>query len=88
MFEAAGLDTRVDINLIETNNKGFDADALTLLKAHNICETPDIAVAALEWIGSFAKAGLAANLEELLEASPWFYADMIPELWTSVMYKG
>ena len=88
MFEAAGSDTRVEINLVETNNKGFDADALALLKAHSIGETPDIAVAAHEWIGSFVEAGLAANLEEHIEASPWFYADMIPELWTSVMYKG
>ena len=88
MFEAAGSETRVAINLIETNHQGFDADALALLKAHSVGETPDIMVAAHEWIGSFVEAGLAANLEEHIAASPWFYADLIPELWTSVMYKG
>lgn len=88
MFESAGSDTRVEVNLIETNANGFDADALDLLKAHSVGETPDIAVAAHEWIGSFVEAGLAANLEEHIEASPWFYNDIIPELWNSVMYKG
>ena len=88
MFEAAGADTRVVINLIETNADGFDADALDLLKAHSVGETPDIAIAAHEWIGSFVEAGLAANLEEHIAANEAMYADMIPELWTSVMYKG
>ena len=88
MFEAAGSETRVEVNLIETNAKGFDADALDLLKAHSVGDTPDIAVAAHEWIGSFVEAGFAANLEGHIGANPWFYDDMIPELWTSVMYKG
>ena len=88
MFEAAGSETRVEVNLIETNATGFDADALDLLKAHSVGDAPDIAVAAHEWIGSFVEAGFAANLEEHIEASPWFYADIIPELWNSVMYKG
>lgn len=88
MFEATGSETRVEVNLIETNAKGFDADALDLLKAHSVGDTPDIAVAAHEWIGSFVEAGFAANLDEHIEANPWFYGDMIPELWTSVMYKG
>lgn len=88
MFEAAGSETRVVINLIETNAKGFDADALDLLKAHSVGETPDIAIAAHEWIGSFVEAGLAANLEAHIAANEAMYADMIPELWTSVKYKG
>ena len=41
MFEAAGSETRVEVNLIETNAKGFDADALDLLKAHSVGDTPD-----------------------------------------------
>lgn len=88
MFEAAGSDTRVVINLIETNNKGFDADALALLKAHSVGETPDIIVAAHEWIGSFVEAGLAANLEDHIAANEAMYADIIPKLWDSVTYKG
>lgn len=88
MFEAAGSDTRVKVELIETNNKGFDADALALLKAHSVGDTPDIAVVAHEWIGSFVEAGLAANLEDHIAANETMYADMIPELWNSVGYKG
>ncbi|MQQ07528.1 extracellular solute-binding protein [Epibacterium sp. SM1979] len=87
-FEAAGSDTRVVVNLIETNAKGFDADALNLLKAHSVGETPDIIVAAHEWIGSFVEAGLAANLEGHIAANEAMYADIIPNLWNSVMYKG
>ena len=88
MFVAAGSDTRVKVELIETNNKGFDADALALLKAHSVGDTPDIAVVAHEWIGSFVEAGLAANLEDHIAANEAMYADMIPELWNSVGYKG
>lgn len=88
MFEAAGSDTRVRIELIETNADGFDADALDLLKAHSVGETPDIAIAAHEWIGSFVEAGLAANLESHITSNEAMYADMIPALWDSVKYKG
>lgn len=87
-FEAAGSETRVKVELIETNADGFDADALDLLKAHSVGDTPDIAVAAHEWIGSFVEAGFAANLEEHIAANTSMYADIIPQLWTSVMYKG
>ena len=87
-FAAAGSDTRVEVNLIETNAEGFDADALDLLRAHSVGETPDIAVAAHEWIGSFVEAGFAANLEDHIAANPWFYDDVIPALWDSVMYRG
>ncbi len=85
---AAGSDTRVNLELIETNAKGFDADSLDLLKAYSVGDTPDIIVAAHEWIGAFVEAGLAANLEEHIEANPDLYSDIIPQLWESVKYKG
>ena len=88
MFAAAGSETRIAIDLIETNAEGFDADALELLKAHSVGETPDIIVAAHEWIGAFVEAGLAANLEAHITENPDMYADMIPALWDSVKYKG
>lgn len=88
MLAAAGAGKSVKIELIETNAKGFDADALDLLKAHSVGDTPDIIVAAHEWIGAFAEAGLAANLEGHIEANQSLYADMIPQLWNSVSYKG
>lgn len=88
MFAAAGSETRVSVDLIETNAEGFDADALELLKAHSVGETPDIVVAAHEWIGAFVEAGLAANLEDHIAANAGLYADIIPALWESVKYKG
>ncbi len=88
MFEAAGSDTRVTIDLIETNAAGFDADALDLLKAHSVGDTPDIAVAAHEWIGAFVEAGMVANLEDHISANAAMYADIIPQLWESVKFKG
>ena len=87
-LEAAGSENRVVIELIETNAAGFDGDALDLLKAHSVGDTPDIIVAAHEWIGAFVEAELAANLEEHIEANPDLYSDIIPQLWNSVMYKG
>jgi inositol-phosphate transport system substrate-binding protein len=88
MLAAAGSDNTVKLELIETNAKGFDADALDLLKAHSVGETPDIAVAAHEWIGSFVEAGFAANLEDHIAANQTLYADIIPQLWEAVKYKG
>ena len=88
ILAAAGSDKRVKVELIETNAKGFDADALDLLKAHSVGDTPDIAVAAHEWIGAFAEAGLAANLEQHIAANPDLYGDVIPQLWESVKFKG
>ena len=88
MLKAAGSDKVVKIELIETNAKGFDADALDLLKAHSVGDTPDIIVAAHEWIGAFAEAGVAANLEGHIKGNENLYADIIPQLWNSVKYKG
>ncbi len=88
MLAAAGSDKVVKVELIETNAKGFDADALDVLKAHSVGDTPDIIVAAHEWIGAFVEAGLAANLENHITANPNLYADIIPPLWQSVMFKG
>ncbi|NND90045.1 MAG: extracellular solute-binding protein [Granulosicoccus sp.] len=76
------------MDLIETNAAGFDADALDLLKAHSVGDGPDIAVAAHEWIGTFVEAGFAANLEDHIADNAGLYADIIPQLWESVKYKG
>ena len=88
VLAAAGSDDRIKIELIETNAKGFDADALDVLKAHSVGDTPDILVAAHEWIGAFVQAGMAANLESHIAANPDLYSDIIPQLWESVKYKG
>jgi len=88
MLAAAGSPTRVKVEVHENNAKGFDADALDLLKAFAADKGPDIYVAAHEWIGTFVEAGYALNLETHIAANPEYYEDIIPVLWESVKYKG
>jgi inositol-phosphate transport system substrate-binding protein len=85
---AAGSDKHVKVEVHENNAKGFDADALDLMKAFAADKGPDIYVAAHEWIGAFVEAGYAANMEDHIKANPNLYADIIPVLWDSVTYKG
>src|SRR5439155_25678701 len=64
MLAAINSDKRVKIELNETNAKGYDDDALDLLKAFAVDKGPDIFVLAHEWTGAFAEAGYAQNLED------------------------
>ncbi|MEP7083570.1 MAG: sugar ABC transporter substrate-binding protein, partial [Betaproteobacteria bacterium] len=59
MLAATGTDKRVKIELNETNAKGYDDDALDLMKAFAVDKGPDIFVLAHEWTGAFAEAGYA-----------------------------
>jgi len=88
MFAASGSPTRVTVEVHENNAKGFDADALDLMKAFAADKGPDIYVAAHEWIGAFVEAGYAMPMEDHIAANPEFYDDIIPILWESVKYKG
>jgi inositol-phosphate transport system substrate-binding protein len=88
MLTAAGADKRVKIELNETNAKGYDDDALDLLKAFAVDKGPDIFVLAHEWTGAFAEAGYALNLEDHIGKNPELYGDIIVPLWQSVSYKG
>jgi inositol-phosphate transport system substrate-binding protein len=88
MLAAAGSDKRVKIELNETNAKGYDDDALDLLKAFAVDKGPDIFVLAHEWTGAFAEAGYALNLEDHIGKNPELYGDIIGPLWQSVTYKG
>ena len=88
MLAAAGSDKRVKIELNETNAKGYDEDALDLLKAFAVDKGPDIFVLAHEWTGAFAEAGYAMNLEDHIGKNPELYGDIIGPLWQSVSYKG
>ncbi|MDQ6781454.1 MAG: extracellular solute-binding protein [Candidatus Eremiobacteraeota bacterium] len=88
MLTAAGSDKRVKIELNETNAKGYDDDALDLLKAFAVDKGPDIFVLAHEWTGAFAEAGYAMNLEDHIGKNPELYGDIIGPLWQSVTYKG
>lgn len=87
-FEAAGVSTRIKVEIFENNAKGFDDDALDLMKAFAVDKGPDIYVAAHEWIGAFAEAGLAMNLEEHIAKYPEYYSDIIDVLWGATKYKN
>ena len=88
MLTAINSDKRVKIELNETNAKGYDDDALDLLKAFAVDKGPDIFVLAHEWTGAFAEAGYAQNLEDHIAKNPELYGDIIVPLWQSVTYKG
>ena len=88
MLAAINSDKRVKIELNETNAKGYDDDALDLMKAFAVDKGPDIFVLAHEWTGAFVEAGYAQNLEDQIAKNPEFYGDIIPQLWQAVTYKG
>src|SRR5437667_3599880 len=81
MLAATGSDKRVKIELNETNAKGYDDDALDLMKAFAVDKGPDIFVLAHEWTGAFAEAGYSLNLEDHIAKNPDLYGDVIPQLW-------
>ena len=87
-FRAAGVETRVAVEVHENNARGYDGDALALLKAFAVGRGPDLFVAAHEWVGEFAEAGYAMDLEAHIEENPEYYGDIIPALWEAVRYKG
>lgn len=88
MLAATGADKRVKIELNETNAKGYDDDALDLMKAFAVDKGPDIFVLAHEWTGAFVEAGYAQNFEDAIAKNPEFYGDIIAPLWQAVSYKG
>jgi len=88
MMAAIGSDKRVKIELNETNAKGYDDDALDLMKAFAVDKGPDIFVLAHEWTGAFAEAGYAQNLEDHIAKNPELYGDIIGPLWQATSFKG
>src|SRR5207249_11042642 len=56
MLAAINSDKRVKIELNETTAKGYDDEALDLLKALAVEKGPDMFVLAHEWIDSFSQA--------------------------------
>jgi len=88
MLAAINSDKRVKIELNETNAKGYDDDALDLLKAFAVDKGPDIFVLAHEWTGAFAEAGYALKLDDHIAKNPELYGDIIAPLWQATTYKG
>jgi inositol-phosphate transport system substrate-binding protein len=85
---AAGVDRTIKVDVHENNAKGFDADALDLMKAFSVDKGPDVYVAAHEWVGAFAEAGFAMDLEAHIAEYPEYYSDVIPVLWDSTKHMG
>lgn len=88
MLQATGSNIKVKLEVHESNAKGFDADALDLMKAYAAGKGPDVYVLAHEWIGAFVEAGYAWDMEQYIENRPQYFSDIIPVLWESVRYKG
>ncbi len=84
----SGSKRNIDIRVHESTAKGYDDDALNLLRAFAVGKGPDLYVAAHEWIGTFAEAGYAWNLEKHIASYPEYYSDVIPILWDACRFKG
>src|SRR3954451_1044676 len=61
-LEAEGSDKRGEVSVHESPAKGFDDDALQLLKVFGIDQGPDMFIAAHEWTCAFQKDGFALKL--------------------------
>ena len=82
-LEAEGSDKRVEVVVRESPAKGFDDDALQLLKVFGIGEGPDMFIAAHEWICAFQKDGFALKLDDYIAKYPQHFGTIFPSLWES-----
>jgi inositol-phosphate transport system substrate-binding protein len=80
---AEGSDKRVEVVVRESPAKGFDEDALQLLKVFGIGEGPDMFIAAHEWICAFQSEGFVAKLDEGIAKYPEHFGTIFPSLWES-----
>ena len=82
-LEAEGSSKRVEVVVRESPAKGFDDDALQLLKVFGIGEGPDMFIAAHEWICAFQKDGFALKLDDYIAKYPQYFSTIFPSLWES-----
>jgi inositol-phosphate transport system substrate-binding protein len=68
--------------------RGFDDDALQLLRVFGIGEGPDIFIAAHEWICAFQRDGFALRLDEYIKKYPEHFGTIFPSLWESTKCPG
>ena len=83
-LEAEGSDKRVEVVVRESPAKGFDDDALQLLKVFGIGEGPDMFIAAHEWICAFQADGFVLKLDDYIAKYPDQFGTIFPSLWESV----
>ncbi len=79
-----GSADQVEVSIRETPAKGFDEDALQLLKVFGIGEGPDMFIAAHEWICAFQQDGFALKLDDYIAKYPDKFGTIYPALWNSV----
>ena len=80
---AEGSDKRVEVVVRESPAKGFDDDALQLLKVFGIGEGPDMFIAAHEWICAFQTEGFVLKLDDYIAKYPEHFGTIFPSLWES-----
>ena len=80
---AEGSPKRVEVAVRESPAKGFDDDALQLLKVFGIGEGPDIFIAAHEWICAFQEDGFVLKLDDYISKYPQHFGTIFPSLWSS-----
>jgi len=83
-LKAEGSADQVEVAIRETPAKGFDEDALQLLKVFGIGEGPDMFIAAHEWICAFQQDGFALKLDDYIAKYPDQFGTIFPSLWHSV----
>ena len=81
---AEGSDKRVEVTVRESPAKGFDDDALQLLKVFGIGQGPDMFIAAHEWVCAFQEEGFALKLDDYIAKYPKLFGTIFPSLWQSV----
>ena len=82
-LEAEGSPKRVEIVVRESPAKGFDDDALQLLKVFGIDQGPDMFIAAHEWTCAFQADGFALKLDDYIAKYPQHFGTIFPSLWSS-----
>jgi inositol-phosphate transport system substrate-binding protein len=82
-LKAEGSDKSVKVVVRESPAKGFDDDALQLLKVFGIKQGPDMFIAAHEWICAFQEEGFALKLDDYISKYPQHFGTIFPSLWES-----
>jgi inositol-phosphate transport system substrate-binding protein len=83
VLESEGSDKRVEVEVHESPAKGFDDDALQLLKVFGIGQGPDMFIAAHEWTCAFQKDGFALKLDDYIAKYPQYFGTIFPSLWNA-----
>ena len=87
-LEAEGSPKRVEVVVRESPAKGFDDDALQLLKVFGIGQGPDMFIAAHEWTCAFQADGFALKLDDYIAKYPQHFGTIFPSLWSSTKCQG